>query len=90
MTPPSLDVHLPSPERFVQLTVLGAATSVPAFAQPDAAGRSALVDSVSREGEAVAQRYRDGNVLSFPMFSHLAVASASRPAGVLQNAFSNR
>ena len=37
VTPRSLDIHLPSPERFVQLTVLGAATSVPAFAQLDAA-----------------------------------------------------
>lgn len=80
VVPRSLDVHLPSPERFVQLTVLGAATSVPTFAQLDAAGRSALVESVSREVEAVAQRYHDGNKLTFPMFSHLAVASANRLA----------
>ena len=29
MTPRSLTIHLPAPERFVQLTVLGAATSIP-------------------------------------------------------------
>jgi ubiquinone/menaquinone biosynthesis C-methylase UbiE len=43
ISPRSLNIHLPSPERFVQLTVLGAATSIPAFAQLDAAARSALV-----------------------------------------------
>ncbi len=76
VTPRSLDIHLPSPERFVQLTVLGAATSVPAFAQLDAAARSALVEAVTLETEAVAQRYRDGDKLTFPMSTHIAVAYA--------------
>jgi len=74
VTPRSLGVHLPSPERFVQLTVLGAATSVPTFAQLDAAARSALVQSVSLEVEAVALRYLDGDRLTFPMSTHIAVA----------------
>jgi ubiquinone/menaquinone biosynthesis C-methylase UbiE len=74
ITPRSLDVHLPGPERFAQLTVLGAATSVPTFAQLDAAARSALVEAVTGETEAVAQRYRDGDKLTFPMSTHIAVA----------------
>ncbi len=76
ITPRSLEVHLPSPERFVQLTVLGAATSIPAFAQLDTAARSALVDAVTEETQAVAERYRDGNTLTFPMSTHIAVAYA--------------
>jgi SAM-dependent methyltransferase len=72
--PRSLDIHLPSPERFVQLTVLGAATSIPAFAQLDAAARLALVEAVTDETQAVTQRYRDGDKLSFPMFTHIALA----------------
>ena len=72
--PRSLDIRLPSPERFVQLTVRGAATSVPAFAQLDTAARSALVEAVTLEAKAVAQRYRAGDELIFRMSTHIAVA----------------
>jgi hypothetical protein len=72
--PHSLHVYLPSPERFVELTVLGAATSVPAFARLDTAARSALVETVSLETEPVTQRYRYGDKLTFPMSTHIAVA----------------
>jgi hypothetical protein len=58
----------------VQLTVLGAATSIPAFAQLDAAARSALVEAVTDKTQAIAQRYRDGDKLTFPMYTHIAVA----------------
>jgi SAM-dependent methyltransferase len=74
MTPRSLTIHLPVPERFVQLTVLGAATSIPAVAHLDAAARAALVAAVTSETQGVAQRYRDGNTQTFPMFTHIAVA----------------
>lgn len=70
----SLDVHLPSPDRFVQFTVLGAATSVPAFAQLDAAARSELVEAVTLEMEAVMQHYRSEDTLTFRMSTHIAVA----------------
>jgi hypothetical protein len=75
VTPRSLDIHLPSPEYFVQLTVL-VATSMPAFAQLDTAARSALVERVTSETEAVTQRYRNGDKLTFPMSTHIAVAYA--------------
>jgi hypothetical protein len=71
--PRSLDVRLPSPERFVELTVLGAATSVPAFAELNAGARSALVTAVSEATAAVTGRYRDGNTLAFPMSAHIAL-----------------
>jgi ubiquinone/menaquinone biosynthesis C-methylase UbiE len=77
MTPRSLTVRLPEPERFVQLTVLGAATSIPAFTHLDAAARAALVEAVTGETQAVAQRYREGNTLAFPMSTHIAVAYTS-------------
>lgn len=79
ITSRSLDIHLPSPEHFVQITVLGAATSIPAFTQLDTAARSALVDAVTGETEAVSQRYRDGDKLTFPMSTHIAVAYSVRP-----------
>jgi SAM-dependent methyltransferase len=74
VTPRAIDVHLPSPERFVHLTVLGAATSVPAFAQLDATARMELVEAVAVETEAIAQHYRDGEKLTFSMSTHIAVA----------------
>ncbi|ABI59314.1 class I SAM-dependent methyltransferase [Nitrosomonas eutropha] len=74
ITPRSLTIHLPAPERFVQLTVLGAATSLPAVVHLDAAARSALVEAVTSETQAVAQRYRDGDTITFPMSTHIAVA----------------
>jgi ubiquinone/menaquinone biosynthesis C-methylase UbiE len=70
----SLDVHLAAPERFVELTVLGAATSIPAFAQLDASTRSALVTAIAHETQSVAERYRDGDRLTFPMSTHIATA----------------
>ena len=76
----SLDVQLATPERFVELTVLGAATSIPAFAQLDASARSALVTAVADETQSVAERYRDGDRLTFPMSTHIATAH-TRPAG---------
>ena len=76
VAPRMLQIRLPSPERFVQLTIAGAATSIPVFTQLDATTRAALVETVVRETEASVQRYVDGDQLTFPMFSHIAVASA--------------
>ncbi len=77
VTPRSLIVQLPAPERFVQLTVQGAAMSIPAFAQLDDAARCALVEAVTEETESVAQRYLDGDALTFPMHTHIAMAYTS-------------
>ena len=77
ITSRSLEIHLPAPERFVQLTVLGAASSVPAFARLGEVARSALVEAVSQETNRVASRYSQGNNLAFPMSAHIALAHAS-------------
>jgi ubiquinone/menaquinone biosynthesis C-methylase UbiE len=73
----SLEIHLPEPERFVQLTVLGAASSVPAFGRLGEPARSALVEAVSQEANRVARRYSRGDTLAFPMSAHIALAYAS-------------
>lgn len=74
ITPRSLNANFPAPERFVELTVLGSAATIPAFAQLDTAARAALVEAVTLESEAIVQRYRDGDRLIFPMSTHIAVA----------------
>jgi hypothetical protein len=72
----SLPARFPSPERFVELTILGGATTIPAFAELDATGRSALVEIVKKETEEVLQRYREEETVTFPMFANIAVAHA--------------
>ena len=72
----SLPARFPSPERFVELTILGGATTIPAFAELDATGRSALVEIVKKETEEVLQRYREEETVAFPMFANIAVAHA--------------
>ncbi len=74
VTPRSLSIRLPEPERFVQLSILGAATSVPAFASIDAAERLALVDKVTAETHAIVQGFRDGDFLAFSMGTNIALA----------------
>jgi len=70
----SLKANFPSPERFVQLTVLAAAATVPAFAQLDSGARAALVEAVTGESETTVSQYSEGDRLIFPMFAHIAVA----------------
>jgi ubiquinone/menaquinone biosynthesis C-methylase UbiE len=77
ITSRSLEIHLPAPERFVQLTVLGAASSLPIFARLGEAARSTLVEAVSQEANRVAERYSHGDNLAFPMSAHIALAYAS-------------
>src|SRR4029079_14752207 len=51
-----------------------AATSILGFAHLDVAARAALVKAVSDETQAVAQRYRDGDEMTFPICTHIALA----------------
>lgn len=70
----SLAVCFPSTERFMSLTVLGAATVVPAFAQLEARARSRLVEAVTRESDATLRRYVDGETVAFPTFANIGMA----------------
>ncbi|WP_137390367.1 class I SAM-dependent methyltransferase [Rhodoligotrophos defluvii] len=76
ITPRSLEIHLPSPDRFVQLTVLGAATSIPAFTRLDETERFALVQAVAHEIASVVSQYGEGDELIFPMSTHIAVCAS--------------
>jgi len=81
----SLEIRLPAPERFVHLTVLGAATSIPAFSQMDSTTRTELVEAVTRETEPIIRGHRDGDTLVFPMTTHIGTGykpSESNGSGV--------
>ena len=72
--PESTVVRFPEPERFVPLAVTSSAAAVPAFAQLEAPARAALLEAVRGETEPTIRRYRDGDVVTFPMFAHIALA----------------
>ena len=71
----STTVRFPEPERFVPLAVISSAAAVPAFAQLEAPARAALLESVRGEIEPTIRRYCDADVVTFPMFAHIAVAT---------------
>lgn len=73
----SLDAQFPSPDRFVELTVLAGAAVVLTFDHEDSAARLALTEAVTREIEPVVQRYRSGDRLIVPTLWHIVVAYAS-------------
>jgi len=76
IVPASITVRFPDPERFVPLAVASSAAAVPAFAQLEAPARAALLQTVRVETDSVVGRYRDGDVVTFPMFANVAVGVA--------------
>jgi ubiquinone/menaquinone biosynthesis C-methylase UbiE len=76
VTPRSLDVRFPTPERFVHLMVHAGAAVISAFRDQDAAARAALIQAVAQEVDPLLQRYRDDEMVRFPMSAHVAVAYA--------------
>lgn len=74
--PESTTVRFLEPERFVPLAVTSSAAAVPAFAQLDAPARAALLEAVRAEVEPTIRRYRETDVVTFPMFAHIVVATA--------------
>jgi SAM-dependent methyltransferase len=70
----SLEVHFPSPERFVELTLFAAAAFLPEFDWEDESQRASLIESVSAEIAPVLQRYRSGDALSFPTYWNVAIS----------------
>ncbi len=74
--PRSIEVHFPSPQRFVDLTLLAAASIMEEFTHQDPEAHSSLVEAIRRDIDPVMQRYRNGDRLSFAMPAHVAVAHA--------------
>jgi len=77
ITAESLDALFPSPDRFVELTVLAGTAVVPTFDHEDAGARLALTEAVTREIEPVVRRYRSGDGLTIPTSWLIAVAYTS-------------
>jgi SAM-dependent methyltransferase len=71
----ALDVRVPAPARFVQITVQGATTSIPAFMKLRPAERSAIIETTSRELASLIDRYSRDRMLEFQMSTHISTAS---------------
>ena len=72
--PKTLLISMPEPERFVQLSVLGAATSIPAFMSLDTTQRATLINEISEQTYAAVRQFKDGDRLSLSMSTNIAVA----------------
>jgi hypothetical protein len=68
-------VRFPVPERFVPLAVASSAAAVPAFTQLQAPARAALLEAVRLDVEPVIRSYRDSEVVTFPMYAHIVMAT---------------
>jgi hypothetical protein len=72
----STTVRFPNPAQFVPMAVLSSAAAVPAFAQLEGPARASLLDAVRTDVEPIVIKYRDADAVSFPMFAHVAMATA--------------
>lgn len=72
----STTARFPDAQRFVPLAVASSAAAVPAFAHLGAPERAALLEKVREDVELTVRQYREADVVSVPMFAHLAIASA--------------
>jgi SAM-dependent methyltransferase len=61
--------------RFVPLAVASSAAAVPAFLRLQAPERAALIDKVRDDVKSTVQKRVQGDVVTFPMYAHLAVVS---------------
>lgn len=73
--PETTTVRFPEAQRFVPLAVTSSAAAIPAFAQLQAPERAALLEAVRTDVESTIRKYRDVDVISFPMFAHIVVAT---------------
>lgn len=72
----SHEVRFPSPDRFVELTLLAAAAIIPP-SEMDEEARGEMIRSISREVQPELQKAIQGDVVAFPMHANIAVAYAS-------------
>jgi ubiquinone/menaquinone biosynthesis C-methylase UbiE len=71
----SITASFPGVQRFVPMAAMSSAAAIPAFAQLGEPDRAALLDQVRADVEPTLSRYRQDDLVSFPMFAHIAVAS---------------
>ncbi len=63
IVPETFTVRFPLPDRFITLSVMGAAAAVPSFAQMDPASRGALVDAIRGDVAEVIDAHTQGDAL---------------------------
>ena len=76
VSPEAVTVRFPEPERFVPLAFMSSAAAVPAFARLAAPAKKALLETVCAEMEPTVRKYREADFVTFPMFAHVARATA--------------
>lgn len=69
----AFDVSFPSPDRWAQLSVMGAAAAVPAFGEMSAEQRTAVASEVAVEVGELLQSHIQGDFVVIPMRSHYAI-----------------
>ena len=68
------EVRFPSPERFVELGVVGRSAAVPEMQTMGEAELAQLIDGIRAEMTAPIREYAQGDDLVFPMEAHIVVA----------------
>jgi len=74
--PETATVIFPDAQRFVPLAVASSAAAVPAFMQLGEPERAALLEAVRADVEPTIRRFVEADRVSFPMFAHIAMATA--------------
>jgi ubiquinone/menaquinone biosynthesis C-methylase UbiE len=70
------EVHFPSPNRFLELSIRGAAAVLPIFAKMTEEARPDMVEAVREEAAPALAKSTRGDILAFPMTSNVVVARA--------------
>jgi len=63
----------------VPLAAISPAAAVPALALPEAPARAVILETARPEVEPIGRRHRAGEVVTFPMYAHIAVALTKLP-----------
>jgi SAM-dependent methyltransferase len=71
----SITVRFSDAPRFVPLAATSSAAAIPAFSQLTEPERAALMESVRADVEPTLGAYREGGIVSFPMYANIAVAN---------------
>lgn len=75
IVPETTTVRFIEPERFVPLAVTSSAAAVPAFTQLDVPERTSLLEAVRVDVDSTIQKYREADVIAFPMFAYVVIAT---------------
>lgn len=74
--PAAITARFPEPDRFLDLTIQGAAAVLPEFNKINEATRAELIGAIRRDVDEVLRAYTEADVLVLPMHAHIAIATA--------------